>query len=122
MTPDAFSSPAKKENAMDSKSSSPQLGNIESASPSVAQTVQTLNASDQPLATSRLKALVAPPSGGSSPSREVCEILSLAEPEENESEVKAEPTATTIEDWSQIPMCNFNLQSLYLFIIDSKRK
>jgi hypothetical protein len=116
MTPDAFSSPAKKENALDSKSSSPQLGNIESASPSIAQTVQTLNAADQPLATSRLKDLVAPPSGGSSPSREVCEILSLAEPEESESETKPEPTTTVNEDWSQIPMCKLILLIIYVQI------
>ncbi|XP_031786817.1 enhancer of mRNA-decapping protein 4 [Nasonia vitripennis] len=104
MTPDAFSSPAKKESALDSKSSSPQLGNIESASPSIAQTVQALNAADQPLATSKLEEQ-APPSGGSSPSREVCEILSLAEPEESETDAKPEPTTANNENWSQIPMC-----------------
>ena len=107
MTPDAFSSPAKKESALeDSKSPSPQLGNIESASPSIAQTVQTLNAADKPLATSKIDEQ-AVPSGGSSPSREVREILSLAEPEESEPEpeAKVEPTTTTGENWSQIPMC-----------------
>lgn len=114
MTPDAFSSPAKKEtSALDSKSSSPQLGNIESASPSIAQTVQALNAADQPLATSKLDA---PPSGGSSPSREVREILSLAEPEESETEVKAEPTASG-ENWSQIPMCECLYRSIVFFLI-----
>ncbi|KAJ8686594.1 hypothetical protein QAD02_022388 [Eretmocerus hayati] len=102
MTPDAFSSPAKKESALDSKSCSPQLGNIESASPSVAQTVQALNTADQPLASSKLEEQ-ALPSGASSPSREVREILSLAEPEENE--IKIEPPVTANENWSQIPMC-----------------
>ncbi|XP_058807631.1 enhancer of mRNA-decapping protein 4 [Phymastichus coffea] len=104
MTPDAFSSPAKKDGALDSKSSSPHLGNIESASPSIAQTVQALNALDQPLATSKLEEQ-AVPSGGSSPSREVREILSLADPEENEAEVKTEVPTTTNENWSQIPLC-----------------
>lgn len=102
MTPDAFSSPAKKENVLDSKSTSPQLGNIESASPSIVQAVQVLNASDKPLATSKLDEQ---PSGGSSPSREVREILSLAEPEENETEVKPEVSTANAENWSQIPMC-----------------
>lgn len=104
MTPDAFSSPAKKENVLDSKSSSPQLGNIESASPSIVQAVQILNTSDKPLATSKLEEQ---PSGGSSPSREVREILSLAEPEESETEVKPEVNTANIENWSQIPMCKF---------------
>ncbi|KAL7302340.1 hypothetical protein TKK_0005001 [Trichogramma kaykai] len=104
MTPEAFSSPAKKDTVLDSKSSSPQLGNIESASPSIAQTVQALNAADQPLATSKLEEVF--PSGGSSPSREVREILSLSEPEESEPEVKTEPMANTInENWAQVPMC-----------------
>lgn len=108
MTPDAFSSPAKKEG--DTKSSSPHLGNIESASPSIAQTVQALNALDEPLATSKLEEQ-AVPSGGSSPSREVCEILSLADvPEVNDdtattTDVKVSTTAN--ENWSQIPMCMF---------------
>ncbi|XP_014208396.1 enhancer of mRNA-decapping protein 4 [Copidosoma floridanum] len=107
MTPDAFSSPAKKETALDSKSSSPQLGNIESASPSIAQAVQALNTSDKPLATGKLEEQ-APPSGGSSPSREVRQILSSAEPEESETEIKPEVAISTNENWSQIPLDAFH--------------
>lgn len=104
MTPDAFSSPAKKEStSIDSNSHSPQLGNIESASPSIAQAVQVFNSTDKPLATSKLDEQ-APPSGGSSPSREVREILSLADPEEGEIQVKIEPSK---DNWHDIPMCKF---------------
>ncbi|KAK0180506.1 hypothetical protein PV327_006138 [Microctonus hyperodae] len=104
MTPDAFSSPAKKENTL-SNSTSPELGNVLSASPSLAQAVQALNASDPPLATSEMEQ--APPSGGSSPSREVREILSLAEPEddEEEEEMKAIDLGDKNEEnWSNIPL------------------
>ncbi|XP_015110545.1 enhancer of mRNA-decapping protein 4 [Diachasma alloeum] len=104
MTPDAFSSPAKKENI--SSSTSPELGNVLSASPSLSQAVQALNIQEAPLATSEIEQ--APPSGGSSPSREVREILSLAEPDEDDEE---EEEIKEIEDnmksegnWSNIPM------------------
>ncbi|XP_076751007.1 enhancer of mRNA-decapping protein 4 homolog Ge-1 [Xylocopa sonorina] len=105
MTPDAFSSPAKKENnELDSRPSSPELGKVLSASPSLAQAVQALNATDPPLATSELEEQ-APASSGSSPSREVREILSLTKPdEEPETENKPEVTDTVDEDWPNIPM------------------
>lgn len=80
-----------------------------SASPSLAQAVQALNAKDPPLATSELEQ--APPSGGSSTSREVREILFLAglEEEEKEEEVLADINAEDWvkgvgDDWSGIPI------------------
>lgn len=106
MTPDAFSSPAKKENnELESSPASPELGNVLSSSPSLAQAVQALNASDPPLATSELEEH-APASGGSSPSREVREILSLSkQDEEADSENnKKEAAPNTGEDWPNIPM------------------
>lgn len=106
MTPDAFSSPAKKENneELESSPASPELGNVLSASPSLAQAVQALNASDPPLATSELEEH-APASGGSSPSREVREILSLSkQDEEADSENKKEAAPNAGEDWPNIPM------------------
>ena len=104
MTPDAFSSPAKKENALDSNSNSPELGNVLSASPSLAQAVHALNASEPPLATSEIEEQ-APPSGGSSPSREVREILSLAEPEDGEGETKDDDLLTNQDpNWPDISM------------------
>lgn len=118
MTPDAFSSPAKKENnGLDSPPGSPELGTVLSASPSLAQAVQALNATDPPLATSELEQ--APPSGGSSTSREVREILFLAglEEEEKEEEVLANinpemnvemdewaKSGGADDDWSDIPI------------------
>ncbi|XP_068975255.1 enhancer of mRNA-decapping protein 4 [Bombus flavifrons] len=105
MTPDAFSSPAKKENnELDSRPSSPELGKVLSASPSLAQAVQALNATDPPLATNELEEQ-APASSGSSPSREVREILSLTKAdEEPEPENKPKNTNTADEDWPNIPM------------------
>lgn len=105
MTPDAFSSPAKKENSeLESNPGSPELGNVLSASPSLAQAVQALNASDPPLATSELEEH-APASGGSSPSREVREILSLSkQDEEADSESKPEEPLNAKEDWPTLPM------------------
>lgn len=105
MTPDAFSSPAKKENnELDSRPDSPEIGKVLSASPSLAQAVQALNAAEPPLATSELEEQ-APASSGSSPSREVREILSLTKPdEEAEVENKPEVTDTADEDWPNIPM------------------
>ena len=104
MTPDAFSSPAKKENALDSNANSPELGNVLSASPSLAQAVHALNASEPPLATSEIEEQ-ALPSGGSSPSREVREILSLAEPEEGEGETKDDDLPTNEDpNWPDISM------------------
>ncbi|XP_012276185.1 enhancer of mRNA-decapping protein 4 [Orussus abietinus] len=103
MTPDAFSSPAKKENStLDSNPGSPELGTVLAASPSLTQAVQALNATDAPLATSELEEQ-APASGGSSPSREVREILSLADPE-TEEEHKPETNSATDEGWPNIPM------------------
>ncbi|XP_029669673.1 enhancer of mRNA-decapping protein 4 [Formica exsecta] len=104
MTPDAFSSPAKKENnELESNSGSPELGKVLSGSPSLAQAVQALNVSDPPLAKSEMEEQ-APASCGSSPSREVREILSLTKPdEETEIDNKSE-TKTNDEDWSNIPM------------------
>ncbi|XP_074109863.1 enhancer of mRNA-decapping protein 4 homolog Ge-1 [Cotesia typhae] len=104
MTPDAFSSPAKKENNL-SGSTSPELGNVLSASPSLAQAVHALNTSDVPLATSERER--AQQSGGSSPSREVREILSLAEPEDDEEEEdfkEIESVNKDEENWSNIPV------------------
>ncbi|XP_043498767.1 enhancer of mRNA-decapping protein 4 [Polistes fuscatus] len=106
MTPDAFSSPAKKENNdIESSPPSPELEDVISVSPSLAQAVQALNASDPPLATNELEEH-APASGGSSPSREVREILSLSKQEEEEadSENKEEAAPNTGEDWPNIPM------------------
>nr|XP_034172470.1 enhancer of mRNA-decapping protein 4 [Osmia lignaria] len=105
MTPDAFSSPAKKENnELDSRPNSPDFGKVLSVSPSLAQAVQALNATDPPLATSELEEQ-APASSGSSPSREVREILSLTKPdEEPETESKPEATNTADEDWPNLPM------------------
>ncbi|XP_063993435.1 enhancer of mRNA-decapping protein 4 [Diachasmimorpha longicaudata] len=104
MTPDAFSSPAKKENI--SSSTSPELGNVLSASPSLSQAVQALNIQEAPLATSEIEQ--APASGGSSPSREVREILSLAEPDDEdygEEDIKElEAKINSEENWSNIPM------------------
>ncbi|XP_024935554.1 enhancer of mRNA-decapping protein 4 isoform X2 [Cephus cinctus] len=102
MTPDAFSSPAKKDgNTLDSNPASPDLENVLSGSPSLAQAVQALNASDPPLATSEVEEQ-APASGGSSPSREVREILSLAEPEPEE-EVKPEFVLDDDDIWEHTP-------------------
>lgn len=90
MTPDAFSSPAKKETAaLDSSPDSPELLNAEVAK--IAMQEQ------------------APPSGGSSPSREVRDILCLAQDdivvledmEQTEEELKDKPEA---ENWSDIPL------------------
>ncbi|XP_051158885.1 enhancer of mRNA-decapping protein 4 isoform X2 [Leptopilina boulardi] len=106
MTPDAFSSPAKKDSALDSSNNSPELGNVLSASPSLAQAIHALNTSEPPLATSEIEEQ-APPSGGSSPSREVREILSLAEPEEGDAETKDDiDELPTNEDpnWPDISM------------------
>ncbi|OAD54594.1 Enhancer of mRNA-decapping protein 4, partial [Eufriesea mexicana] len=105
MTPDAFSSPAKKENnELVSCPSSPKLGTVLSVSPSLAQAVQALNATDPPLATSELVEQ-APASSGSSPSREVREIFSLIKAnEEPENDNKPETTNTANENWPNIPM------------------
>ncbi|XP_078048281.1 enhancer of mRNA-decapping protein 4 homolog Ge-1 isoform X2 [Augochlora pura] len=105
MTPDAFSSPAKKENSeLDSRSGSPELGKVVSTSPSLAQAVQALNATEPPLATSELEEQT-PASSGSSPSREVREILALTKlDEEPEVENKPEAVNATDGDWSNIPM------------------
>ncbi|XP_031827294.1 enhancer of mRNA-decapping protein 4 homolog Ge-1 [Nomia melanderi] len=105
MTPDAFSSPAKKENSeLDSQPGSPELSKVLSASPSLAQAVQALNATEPPLATSELEEQT-PASSGSSPSREVRDILSLTKlDEEPEVENKPEVTNTTDGDWPNIPM------------------
>ncbi|XP_011302813.1 enhancer of mRNA-decapping protein 4 [Fopius arisanus] len=104
MTPDAFSSPAKKDNI--SSSTSPELGNVLSASPSLSQAVQALNIQEAPLATSEIEQ--APPSGGSSPSREVREILSLAEPDDDDDEEEEmkefEAKIKNEGNWSNIPM------------------
>ena len=108
MTPDAFSSPAKKENnELDSRPDSPELGKVLSASPSLAQAVQALNTADPPLATSELEEQ-APASSGSSPSREVREILSLTKPdEEAETESKPEAANADDEDWRDISLDYF---------------
>ncbi|XP_032678141.1 enhancer of mRNA-decapping protein 4 [Odontomachus brunneus] len=105
MTPDAFSSPSKKENnELESNTASPELGKVISSSPSLAQAVQALNASDPPLATSEMEEQ-APASSGSSPSREVREILSCSKPdEETETDCKPETKTNADEDWSNIPM------------------
>ncbi|KZC10882.1 PREDICTED: enhancer of mRNA-decapping protein 4 [Dufourea novaeangliae] len=104
MTPDAFSSPAKKENnELDSRSGSPELSKGLAASPSLAQAVQALNAAEPPLVTSELEEQ-APASSGSSPSREVRDILSLTKlDEEPEVENKPDVTDTADGDWSNIP-------------------
>ncbi|XP_014468232.1 PREDICTED: enhancer of mRNA-decapping protein 4 isoform X2 [Dinoponera quadriceps] len=103
MTPDAFSSPSKKENnELESNTASPELGKVISSSPSLAQAVQALNVSDPPLATSEMEEQ-APASSGSSPSREVREILSCSKPDE-ETETDCKPETKTDEDWSNIPM------------------
>ncbi|KAL6266731.1 hypothetical protein P5V15_003567 [Pogonomyrmex californicus] len=103
MTPDAFSSPAKKENN-ESNPESPDLRKVLSNSPSLAQAVQALNTSDPPLAKTEIEEQ-APASCGSSPSREVREILSLTKPDE-ETDIDGKPEAKTNadEDWSNIPM------------------
>lgn len=106
MTPDAFSSPSKKENnELESDTASPVLGKVISSSPSLAQAVQALNASDPPLATSEMEEQ-APASSGSSPSREVQEILSCSKPDEEETETDCKPETKTNDDqdWSNIPM------------------
>lgn len=104
MTPDAFSSPSKKEsNEIESNTGSPELEKIMTNSPSLAQAVQALNASDPPLAADEMEEQ-APASCGSSPSREVREILSLTKAdEETETDDKTETKAND-EDWSNIPM------------------
>ncbi|XP_046413774.1 enhancer of mRNA-decapping protein 4 [Neodiprion fabricii] len=103
MTPDAFSSPAKKEgNNIDSNSASPDLGAVLSASPSLAQAVQALNSTEPPLATSELGEQ-AQASGGSSPSREVREIFSLGAPE-TEPEAKPDSETAVAEIWPGIPI------------------
>lgn len=104
MTPDAFSSPSKKENnEIESNTGSPELEKVLTGSPSLAQAVQALNASDPPLAANEMEEQ-APASCGSSPSREVREIMSLTKPDE-ETETDSKPeTKTNDEDWSNIPM------------------
>ncbi|XP_076383494.1 enhancer of mRNA-decapping protein 4 homolog Ge-1 [Megalopta genalis] len=105
MTPDAFSSPAKKENSeLDSRPGSPELDEVVSTSPSLAQAVQALNATEPPLATSELEEQT-PASSGSSPSREVREILALTKlDEEPEVENKPEVVSAVDGDWSNIPI------------------
>lgn len=108
MTPDAFSSPAKKENnELESNSGSPELEKL-SDSPSLAQAVQALNASDpqKALAENDMEEQ-APASYGSSPSREVREILSTKPDEETEIDSKPEMTTNADENWSNIPMVLF---------------
>jgi len=104
MTPDAFSSPAKKENnELESNSASPDLRKVLSSSP-LAQAVQALNASDPPLVKNEIEEQ-APASCGSSPSREVREILSLTKPdEETDIDGKPETKTNADEDWPNIPM------------------
>lgn len=104
MTPDAFSSPAKKENnELESNPGSPDLRKVLSSSP-LAQAVQALNASDPPLVKNEIEEQ-APASCGSSPSREVREILSLTKPdEETDTDGKPETKTNADEDWSNIPM------------------
>lgn len=104
MTPDAFSSPAKKENnELESNPESPDLRKVLSSSP-IAQAVQALNASDSPLIKNEIEEQ-APASCGSSPSREVREILSLTKPdEETDIDGKPETKTNADEDWSNIPM------------------
>ncbi|XP_012532594.1 enhancer of mRNA-decapping protein 4 [Monomorium pharaonis] len=102
MTPDAFSSPAKKENELESNSESPDLRKVLSSP--LAQAVQALNASDPSLVKNEIEEQ-APASCGSSPSREVREILSLTKPdEETDIDIKPEPKTNADEDWSNIPM------------------
>jgi len=105
MTPDAFSSPAKKENnELESNPGSPELGKVLSNSPSLAQAAQALNASDTPLAKTEMEEQ-APASCGSSPSREVREIMSLSKAdEEAEIDDKSETKTSANENWSNIPM------------------
>lgn len=105
MTPDAFSSPSKKENnELESNTASPELGKVISSSPSLAQAVQALNASDPPLASSEMEEQ-APASSGSSPSREVREILSCSKPDEEvEADCKTETKTNADQDWSNLPM------------------
>lgn len=104
MTPDAFSSPAKKENnELESNPESPDLRKVLSSSP-IAQAVQALNASDPPLVKKEIDEQ-APASCGSSPSREVREIMSLNKPDdETDINVKSESKTDADEDWSNIPM------------------
>lgn len=102
MTPDAFSSPAKKEGNVDSNSASPDIGAVLAASPSLAQAVQALNSTEPPLATSEIGEQ-APASGGSSPSREVREIFSLGGPE-GEEETKPDSETAVAEIWPGIPI------------------
>ncbi|XP_011701152.1 PREDICTED: enhancer of mRNA-decapping protein 4 [Wasmannia auropunctata] len=107
MTPDAFSSPAKKENTeLESNPESPDLRKVLSSSP-LAQAVQALNASgnDPPLGKEDEIEEQAPASCGSSPSREVREILSLSKAdEETDIDGKPETKTNADEDWSNIPM------------------
>lgn len=105
MTPDAFSSPAKKEsNELESNSESPDLRKVLPTSP-LTQAVQALNASDPPLVKNEIEEQ-APASCGSSPSREVREILSLTKPDDETDEIDVKPESKTNadEDWSNIPM------------------
>lgn len=104
MTPDAFSSPAKKENnELESNPGSPDLRKVLSSSP-IAQAVQALNASDPSIVKNEIEEQ-APASCGSSPSREVREILSLTKPdEETDIDGKPETKTNADEDWSNIPM------------------
>ncbi|XP_066583483.1 enhancer of mRNA-decapping protein 4 [Prorops nasuta] len=102
MTPDAFSSPAKKEsNELDSNRASPELGDVLTTSPSMAKAVQALNTADPPLTTNEVEDHP-PISGGSSPSREVREILSLKTEDEQKVDIKTEKTPG--EGWHNIPM------------------
>ncbi|XP_011874946.1 PREDICTED: enhancer of mRNA-decapping protein 4 [Vollenhovia emeryi] len=103
MTPDAFSSPAKKEgNELESNPESPDLRKVLSSSP-IAQAVQALNASDQPLVKNEIEEQ-APASCGSSPSREVREIMSHTKADEETDIDKPETKTNADEDWSNIPM------------------
>lgn len=108
MTPDAFSSPAKKDSDVlnDNIDGSPELMNVVPASPSLAQAVQALNVSEPPLVPREKIEEQAPISGGSSPSREVREILSLADPEEEETETDAKDNIEMAnnETWPNVPM------------------
>ena len=110
MTPDAFSSPAKKENnGFDTDNpNSPELVAVLSASPSLVHAAAALNA-EPPLATNELEQ--APPSGGSSTSREVREILYMAGLDEEEKEdddlvdINADDWAkNTADGWSDLPI------------------
>ncbi|XP_053988599.1 enhancer of mRNA-decapping protein 4 [Hylaeus volcanicus] len=124
MTPDAFSSPAKKENnELDSRPCSPELDKVLSPSPSLAQAVQALNATDPPLVKNELEEQ-APASSGSSPSREVREILSLTKPDE-EPEAEKEPESTNYEDTNYdwpMPMELFQLREPEGYTSEDEKK